>query len=139
MSVSSDQKNNNMTKKQTPTFSQLSYIVTGILAAHVQRGDELSQAVIEKAVFAAKTAAEAIEDIVSDGKDDSEEELKDVFKEYPWTDKPERYTNLANWLKDQGVTSNRRISEIFHEQLEAGFLKKDALSGKYIHNAIPTA
>ena len=128
-----------MTKKQTPTFSQLSYIVTGILAAHVQRGDELSQAVIEKAVFAAKTAAEAIEDIVNDGKDDSVEELKDVFKEYPWTDKPERYTNLANWLKDQGVTSNRRISEIFHEQLEAGFLKKDALSGKYIHNAIPTA
>ena len=128
-----------MTKKQAPTFSQLSYIVTGILAAHVQRGDELSKAVIEKAVFAAKTAAEAIEDIVSEGKDDSEEELKDVFKEYPWTDKPERYTNLANWLKDQGVTSNRRISEIFHEQLEAGFLKKDALSGKYIHNAIPTA
>ena len=128
-----------MTKKQAPTFSQLSYIVTGILAAHVQRGDELSQAVIEKAVFAAKTAAEAIEDIVSEGKDDSEEELKDVFKEYPWTDKPERYTNLANWLKDQGVTNNRRISEIFHEQLEAGFLKKDALSGKYIHNAIPTA
>lgn len=128
-----------MTKKQAPTFSQLSYIVTGILAAHVQRGDELSQTVIEKAVFAAKTAAEAIEDIVSDGKDDSEEELKDVFKEYPWTDKPERYTNLANWLNDQGVTSNRRISEIFHEQLEAGFLKKDALSGKYIHNAIPTA
>ena len=128
-----------MTKKQAPTFSQLSYIVTGILAAHVQRGDELSQAVIEKAVFAAKTAAEAIEDIVSEGKDDSKEELNDVFKEYPWTDKPERYTNLANWLKDQGVTSNRRISEIFHEQLEAGFLKKDALSGKYIHNAIPTA
>ena len=128
-----------MTKKQAPTFSQLSYIVTGILAAHVQRGDELSQTVIEKAVFAAKTAAEAIEDIVSEGKDDSEEELKDVFKEYPWTDKPERYTNLANWLKNQGVTSNRRISEIFHEQLEAGFLKKDALSGKYIHNAIPTA
>ena len=128
-----------MSKKQTPTFSQISYIVTGILAAHVQRGDELSQTVIEKAVFAAKTAAEAIEDIVNEGKDDSEEELKDVFKEYPWTDKPERYTNLANWLKDQGVTSNRRISEIFHEQLEAGFLKKDALSGKYIHNAIPTA
>ena len=128
-----------MNKKQAPTFSQLSYIVTGILAAHVQRGDELSQTVIEKTVFAAKTAAEAIEDIVNEGKDDSEEELKDVFKEYPWTDKPERYTNLANWLKDQGVTSNRRISEIFHEQLEAGFLKKDALSGKYIHNAIPTA
>ena len=123
-----------MTKKQAPTFSQLSYIVTGILAAHVQRGDELSQMVIEKAVFAAKTAAEAIEDIVNEGKDDSEEELKDVFKEYPWTDKPERYTNLANHLRAQGVTSNRRISEIFHESLEKGYLMKNSLTGKYKHS-----
>ena len=128
-----------MTKKQTPTFSQLSYIVTGILAAHVQHGDELTNEVIQKAVSAAKTASEAIEDIIYETTDGSAEDATDVFKEYPWTDKPERYTNLANWLKDQGVTSNRRISEIFHEQLEAGFLKKDALSGKYIHNAIPTA
>ena len=128
-----------MSKKQTPTFSQISYIVTGILAAHVQHGDELTNEVIQKAVSAAKTASEAIEDIINETTDGSAEDATDVFKEYPWTDKPERYTNLANWLKDQGVTSNRRISEIFHEQLEAGFLKKDALSGKYIHNAIPTA
>jgi hypothetical protein len=128
-----------MSKKQTPTFSQISYIVTGILAAHVQHGDELSKTVIEKAVSAAKTASEAIEDIINETTDGSAEDATDVFKEYPWTDKPERYTNLANWLKDQGVTSNRRISEIFHEQIEAGYLKKDALSGKYIHSAIPTA
>ena len=129
-----------MTKKQAPTFSQLRYIVTGILAAHVQRGDELSQTVIEKAVFAAKTAAEAIEDIVNEYTDDEDDSIKtDPFKDYPWSDKEERYTDLANHLRAQGVTSNRRISEIFHEQLEAGFLKKDALSGKYIHNAIPTA
>jgi hypothetical protein len=128
-----------MSKKQTPTFSQISYIVTGILAAHVQHGDELTNEVIQKAVFAAKTASEAIEDIINETADGSADDATDVFKEYPWTDKPERYTNLANWLKDQGVTSNRRISEIFHEQIEAGYLKKDALSGKYIHSAIPTA
>jgi hypothetical protein len=128
-----------MSKKQTPTFSQISYIVTGILAAHVQHGDELTNEVIQKAVSAAKTASEAIEDIINETTDGSAEDATDVFKEYPWTDKPERYTNLANWLKDQGVTSNRRISEIFHEQIEAGYLKKDALSGKYIHSAIPTA
>ena len=128
-----------MSKKQTPTFSQISYIVTGILAAHVQHGDELTNEVIKKAVSAAKTASEAIEDIINETTDGSAEDATDVFKEYPWTDKPERYTNLANWLKDQGVTSNRRISEIFHEQIEAGYLKKDALSGKYIHSAIPTA
>ena len=124
-----------MNKKQTPTFSQLSYIVTGILAAHVQRGDELSQAVIEKAVFAAKTAAEAIEDIVNEYADDEDDSIKeDPFKDYPWSDKEERYTDLANHLRAQGVTSNRRISEIFRESLEKGYLAKNSLTGKYKHS-----
>ena len=124
-----------MNKKQAPTFSQLSYIVTGIIAAHVQRGDELSQTVIEKAVFAAKTAAEAIEDIVNEYTDDEDGSIKeDPFKDYPWSDKEERYTDLANHLKAQGVTSNRRISEIFHESLEKGYLVKNSLTGKYKHS-----
>ena len=124
-----------MTKKQAPTFSQLSYIVTGILAAHVQRGDELSQTVIENAVFAAKTAAEAIEDIVNEYTDDEDGSIKeDPFKDYPWSDKEERYTDLANHLRAQGVTSNRRISEIFHDSLEKGYLVKNSLTGKYKHS-----
>ena len=124
-----------MTKKQAPTFSQLSYIVTGILAAHVQRGDELSQTVIEKAVFAAKTAAEAIEDIVNEYTDDEDGSIKeDPFKDYPWSDKEDRYTDLANHLRAQGVTSNRRISEIFHDSLEKGYLMKNSLTGKYKHS-----
>ena len=124
-----------MTKKQAPTFSQLSYIVTGILAAHVQRGDELSQTVIEKAVCAAKTAAESIEDIVNEYTDDEDESIKeDPFKDYPWSDKEERYTDLANHLRAQGVTSNRRISEIFHNSLEKGYLVKNSLTGKYKHS-----
>ena len=124
-----------MNKKQAPTFSQLSYIVTGILAAHVQRGDELSQTVIEKAVFAAKTAAEAIEDIVNEYTDDEDGSIKeDPFKDYPWNDKEERYTDLANHLRVQGVTSNRRISEIFHDSLENGYLVKNSLTGKYKHS-----
>ena len=124
-----------MSKKQAPTFSQLSYIVTGILAAHVQRGDELSQVVIEKAVFAAKTAAEAIEDIVNEYADDKNDSIKeDPFKDYPWSDKDERYTDLANYLKAKGVTSNRRISDIFHESLENGYLIKNSLTGKYKHS-----
>ena len=126
-----------MTKKQAPTFSQLSYIVTGILAAHVQRGDELSQTVIEKAVFAAKTAAEAIEDIVNDYTGDEYGGIKDdPFKDYPWSDKPERYTDLANYLKQQGVSSNRRISEIFRECIERGYLLKDPLTAKYTHGSV---
>ena len=109
--------------------------MTGILAAHVQRGDELSQTVIEKAVFAAKTAAEAIEDIVNEYTDDEDGSIKtDPFKDYPWSDKEERYTDLANHLKAKGVTSNRRISEIFHESLENGYLMKNSLTGKYKHS-----
>lgn len=118
-------------KKQTPTFSQLSYIVTGILAAHVQRGDELSQSVIEKAVFAAKTASDAITDIVNEGSDETAD-YPNPFAEYPWSDKPERYTDLANFLKQQGVSSNRRIGQIFRESLEAGWIEKEPLSGKYV-------
>ena len=124
-----------MNKKQAPTFSQLSYIVTGILAAHVQRSDELSQVVIEKAVFAAKTAAEAIENIVNEYADDKNDSIKeDPFKDYTWSGKDERYTDLANYLKAQGVTSNRRISDIFHESLEKGYLMKNSLTGKYKHS-----
>ena len=115
-----------MTKKQAPTFSQLSYIVTGILAAHVQRGDELSQTVIEKAVFATKTAAEAIEDIVNEYTDDEDESIKeDPFKDYPWSDKEERYTDLANHLRAQGVTSNRRKADLINKALDVGIIYKD--------------
>ena len=120
-------------KKQTATFSQVSYIVTGILSAHTQRGDELTDEVIEKAVRAAKTASEAISEIVSDGDTDSQP-ISDPFKDYPWSDKEERYTDLANHLRAQGVTSNRRISEIFHDSLEKGYLVKNSLTGKYKHS-----
>ena len=124
-----------MTKKQAPTFSQLSYIVTGILAAHIQHGDELSQWRIEKAVSAAETAAKAIEDIINEYTDDEDDNIKeDPFKDYPWSDKEERYTDLANHLKAQGVSSNRRISEIFHDSLEKGYLVKNSLTGKYKHH-----
>lgn len=121
-----------MTKKQTPTFSQVSYIVTGILAAHTERGDELTDAVIEKAVRAAKTASEAITDIVNEyAADDEPSDIGNPFAEYPWCGKQERYTDLANYLKQQGVTSNRHISKLFRYSLEKGHIIKDALTGKY--------
>ena len=121
-------------KKQTATFSQVSYIVTGILSAHTQRGDELTDEVIEKAVRAAKTASEAISDIVNDS-DTELQPISDPFMGYPWSGKPERYTDLANYLKQQGVSSNRRISEIIRECLERGYLLKDPLTAKYIHGS----
>ena len=121
-------------KKQTATFSQVSYIVTGILSAHTQRGDELTDEVIEKAVRAAKTASEAISDIVNDS-DTEPQPISDPFMGYPWSGKPERYTDLANYLKQQGVSSNRRISEIIRECLERGYLLKDTLTAKYIHGS----
>lgn len=121
-------------KKQTATFSQVSYIVTGILSAHTQRGDELTDEVIEKAVRAAKTASEAISDIVNDS-DTEPQPISDPFMGYPWSGKPERYTDLANYLKQQGVSSNRRKSEIIRECLERGYLLKDPLTAKYIHGS----
>lgn len=86
---------------------------------------------IEKAVFAAKTASDAITDIVNEGSDETAD-YPNPFAEYSWSDKPERYTDLANFLKQQGVSSNRRIGQIFRESLEAGWIEKEPLSGKYV-------
>ena len=125
-----------MSKKQAPTFSQLTYIVTGILSAHTQRGDELTHETVKKAVTAARIAYEDIEDIINEYNDDHEEEEelpKDVFADYPWDGTPQRYTDIANWLRGKGVTSNRRISMLLTKACEDGYLMKDDLSGKYIH------
>ena len=126
-----------MSKKQAPTFSQLSYIVTGILAAHVQRGDELSQTVIEKAVFAAKTAAEAIEDIVNEYTDDDEQEEEkpfiDEFAKFPWGNTAHTYTELEKWYQQNVKRSKRAFGKSYHVAILNGHLIKDEKTGKYTH------
>ena len=60
-------------------------------------------------------------------------EQADPFKDYPWDDKPARYTDLANWLSGRGITSHRKMASIFDDILKIGYIIKDAKTKLYTH------
>jgi hypothetical protein len=130
-----------MKKKAKPTTSQYSYMVTGLLAAKVQRNGVVIRGDVIEAVATAKMAYELIAEVIGDIDDDEEdkpsekkvkEPMPNYFDNYIWEDGVATWSELANWLKKQGVTSNRRISNIFRESLEKGYIRKDENTHKYL-------
>ena len=57
-------------------------------------------------------------------------EADDYFKLYTWTSNGATYTDLEKFLRSKGVTSNRRIGDIFDTAKEAGIIYK---TGKKYH------
>ena len=51
-------------------------------------------------------------------------EADDYFKLYNWTPSGATYTDLEKWLRSKGVTSNRRMSDMFNVAMEAGIIYK---------------
>lgn len=51
-------------------------------------------------------------------------EADDYFKLYPWTSSGATYTDLERFLRHKGVTSNRRIGNLFNTAMEAGIIYK---------------
>ena len=130
-----------MKKKAKPTTSQYSYMVTGLLAAKVQRNGVVIRGDVIEAVATAKMAYELIAEVIGDIDDNEEdkpsekkvkEPMPNYFDNYIWEDGVATWSELANWLKKQGVTSNRRISNIFRESLEKGYIRKDENTHKYL-------
>ena len=133
-----------MKKKAKPTTSQYSYMVTGLLAAKVQRNGVVIRGDGIEAVATAKMAYELIAEVIGDIDDDEndcdreprvkniKEPIPNYFDKYIWEDGIATWSELANWLKKQGVTSNRRISNIFRESLEKGYIRKDEVTHKYL-------
>lgn len=131
-----------MKKQKKPTVSQYSYMVTGLLSACVQRTGVVTETDVKMAIETAKVAYQMISELVAD---QDEEKLTagtkradtppvDHFADYPWDGQSATYTQLANWLKDvKSITSNRRISNIFHECLENGFITRNDSTRRYEH------
>ena len=116
-------------------------MVTGLLSAKVQRNGVITQDDVKEAVATAKMAYELIAEVIGDIDDDEEdkpsekkvkEPMPNYFDNYIWEDGVATWSELANWLKKQGVTSNRRISNIFRESLEKGYIRKDENTHKYL-------
>lgn len=146
-----------MKNRNNPTLSQYSYMVTGLLSAEIQRNGIITEDDVKKAVLTAKMAYELISDVVSDTEDDHEskpqgeifilktqapgsttydtkekEPMQNYFQEYEWKDGKATWSELNAWLKKQGITSNRRISNIFRESIDKGYIRKDENTRHYL-------
>ena len=59
----------------------------------------------------------------------------DYFKVYPWTSAGATYTDLEKWFRTKGVTSNRKIGDMFNIAMEAGIIYKSDKK-KYHYNGL---
>jgi hypothetical protein len=62
-------------------------------------------------------------------------EADDYFKLYPWNSTGATYTDLEKWLRTKGVTSNRKISDLFNVAMENGIIYKTDKK-KYHYNGL---
>ena len=129
-----------MKKKHNPTTSQYSYMVTGLLAAKVQRNGVVVRGDVIEAVATAKMAYELIAEVIGEVDDDEtepkpkkeKEPMPNYFQDYEWKDGKATWSELNAFLKKQGISSNRRISNIFKESIEKGYIRRDDNTRQYM-------
>lgn len=129
-----------MKKKHNPTTSQYSYMVTGLLSAKVQRNGTITQEDVKAAVETAKMAYDLISEIIGDVEDEEskpkkpkeKEPMPNYFENYEWKDGKATWSELNAYLKKQGISSNRRISNIFKESIEKGYIRRDDNTRQYM-------
>ena len=130
-----------MKKKHNPTTSQYSYMVTGLLSAKVQRNGVIAQDDVKEAVATAKMAYELISEVIGDTDDDEDAEpvqpktkepMPNYFQDYEWKDGKATWSELNAYLKKQGISSNRRIGNIFRESIDKGYIRKDENTRQYL-------
>lgn len=130
-----------MKKKHNPTTSQYSYMVTGLLSAKVQRNGVITKDDVKEAVATAKMAYELISEAIGDTDDDEDTEpvqsttkepMPNYFQDYEWKDGKATWSELNAYLKKQGISSNRRISNIFRESINKGYIRRDENTRQYL-------
>ena len=129
-----------MKKKHNPTTSQYSYMVTGLLSAKVQRNGIITETDVKEAVETAKMAYDLISEIIGDVEDEEtkpkkpkeKEPMPNYFENYEWKDGKATWSELNAYLKKQGISSNRRISNIFKESIEKGYIRRDDNTRQYM-------
>lgn len=130
-----------MKKKHNPTTSQYSYMVTGLLSAKVQRNGVITQDDVKEAVATAKMAYELISEVIGDTDEDEDTEpvqaktkepMSNYFQDYEWKDGKATWSELNAYLKKQGISSNRRIGNIFRESIDKGYIRKDENTRQYL-------
>lgn len=114
--------------KKDPTFSQITYMVTGLMSSFVQKNGTIDEKTVRSCVDLAKVAYDYISELypaeemeISEKKE--EIEIVNPFKDcYLLTNnKCAKYTEISNWLKNElNIKSNRRIAELMKRFLHRG-------------------
>lgn len=116
-------------------------MVTGLLSAKVQRNGVITQDDVKEAVATAQMAYELISEVIGDTDDDEDtkpvhpktkEPMPNYFQDYEWKDGKATWSELNAYLKKQGISSNRRIGNIFRESLDKGYIRKDENTRQYL-------
>lgn len=116
-------------------------MVTGLLSAKVQRNGVITQDDVKEAVATAKMAYELISEVIGDTDEDEDSEpvqpktkepMPNYFKDYEWKDGKATWSELNAYLKKQGISSNRRIGNIFRESIDKGYIRKDENTRQYL-------
>ena len=61
--------------------------------------------------------------------------VDEIFSQYTWKPKGVTYTALENYLRSKGVTSNRKINDMFNIAKEYNIIYKNN-SGRYMYNGL---
>jgi len=130
-----------MKNKHNPTTSQYSYMVTGILSATIQRKGVITQEDVKGAVETAKMAYELISEVIGDTDEEEDTEpvqsktkepMPNYFQDYEWKNGKATWSELNAYLKKHGISSNRRISNIFRESIDKGYIRRDENTRQYL-------
>lgn len=73
--------------------------------------------------------------VFTDEETQNMKEADDYFKQYPWTASGATYTDLDRWLRTKGVTSNRKMKELFDIAKEARIIYQTE-KRKYHYNGL---
>ena len=110
-------------KKKDPTTGQVTFIVKQQAA----RGKDMEDWKFEVTDAAGALGVPRIfggGEFVNDEETKRKREADDYFSRYPWTSIGATYTDLEKFLRSKGVTSGRKISDLFNVASEAGIIYK---------------
>ena len=116
-------------------------MVTGLLSAKVQRNGVITQDDVKEAVATAKMAYELISEVIGDTDEEEDTEpvqsktkepMPNYFQDYEWKNGKATWSELNAYLKKQGISSNRRIGNIFRESIDKGYIRRDENTRQYL-------
>lgn len=135
-------------KQFKPTSPQYVYMMTGLLAACIQRTGTVTEADVQMAIDTTRHAFDAISSVVAEVIDETEQQeaeaekkaqeakemadTTDYFADLDFGTFGVYYSDLEKHLKQRhGITSNRKIGKIYHAALELGYIIKNNETRKY--------